>query len=73
MPAGLIDAGETPEQAAERELKEETGYVGKASESSPIMYNGQRSPIYMASTLPVLPSPSTRVSRGAQRRPELSC
>lgn len=27
--AGLIDAGETPEVAALRELKEETGYVGK--------------------------------------------
>jgi 8-oxo-dGTP pyrophosphatase MutT (NUDIX family) len=40
VPAGLIDAGETAEQAAVRELKEETGYVGKASESSPIMFNG---------------------------------
>ncbi|KAF3919839.1 hypothetical protein ABW20_dc0110443 [Dactylellina cionopaga] len=28
IPAGLIDAGETPEQCAIRELKEETGYVG---------------------------------------------
>lgn len=36
VPAGLIDAGESPEQAAVRELKEETGYVGKVTESSPL-------------------------------------
>jgi len=28
FPAGLIDAGEQPEQAALRELREETGYIG---------------------------------------------
>jgi 8-oxo-dGTP pyrophosphatase MutT (NUDIX family) len=32
--AGLIDPGETPEVAALRELKEETGYVGKITSSS---------------------------------------
>ncbi|KAF1977756.1 hypothetical protein BU23DRAFT_451448 [Bimuria novae-zelandiae CBS 107.79] len=35
FPAGLIDEGETPEQAALRELKEETGYEGKSAEMSP--------------------------------------
>ncbi|CAM1506119.1 Fc.00g057600.m01.CDS01 [Cosmosporella sp. VM-42] len=39
VPAGLIDAGETAEQAAIRELKEETGYVGEVLETSPVMYN----------------------------------
>lgn len=34
FPAGLIDEGETPEQAAVRELKEETGYEGKVCHMS---------------------------------------
>lgn len=35
FPAGLIDIGETIEQAALRELKEETGYTGSIKEISP--------------------------------------
>ncbi|KAF2203514.1 hypothetical protein GQ43DRAFT_438764 [Delitschia confertaspora ATCC 74209] len=45
VPAGLIDPKETPEQCAIRELKEETGYVGKLVEGdfgiSGIMFNGE--------------------------------
>ena len=32
MPGGRIEFGETSRQAAERELEEETGYIGKAGE-----------------------------------------
>jgi ADP-ribose pyrophosphatase len=35
FPAGLIDPGETPEQAACRELAEETGYTGKVIHVGP--------------------------------------
>nr|XP_033815088.1 ADP-sugar pyrophosphatase isoform X1 [Geotrypetes seraphini]XP_033815089.1 ADP-sugar pyrophosphatase isoform X1 [Geotrypetes seraphini] len=36
FPAGLIDANETPETAALRELEEETGYRGEVVECSPV-------------------------------------
>ncbi len=38
FPAGLIDPGETAEQTALRELKEETGYVGEVTDISYPMY-----------------------------------
>jgi len=37
FPAGLIDQGETPEKAAIRELKEETGFEGKVCQTSPML------------------------------------
>lgn len=37
----MVDAGETVEECAVRELKEETGYVGVAEKTSMIMYNGE--------------------------------
>ncbi|KAG8674213.1 hypothetical protein FPOAC1_000177 [Fusarium poae] len=39
VPAGLIDENETAEECAVRELREETGYVGVVTETSPIMFN----------------------------------
>src|SRR6476620_7068366 len=45
LPGGVIDAGETPEQGIQRELKEETGYVFESYE-----YLGKISPNPATST-----------------------
>lgn len=49
FPAGLVDKGETPEQAAVRELAEETGYAGEVMEdrrgARPIMSSGKPKPV----------------------------
>jgi ADP-ribose pyrophosphatase len=48
VPAGLVDEGETPEECALRELKEETGYIGQIMDggfgSTPLMFNGKLYP-----------------------------
>jgi ADP-ribose pyrophosphatase len=39
LPAGLLDPNESIETCAERELLEETGYVGKAVKVGPVMFS----------------------------------
>lgn len=39
IPGGLIDPGETAEQCAVRELKEETGFVGEVERVSRTLFN----------------------------------
>ncbi|RKP23449.1 NUDIX hydrolase domain-like protein, partial [Syncephalis pseudoplumigaleata] len=39
FPAGLLDPSESAEETALRELKEETGYVGRVLHTSPVVYS----------------------------------
>ncbi len=56
LPAGKVDEGETPLQAAKRELKEETGYKAKKWTKMTSFYPspgflGEKMTIYLASAL----------------------
>jgi ADP-ribose pyrophosphatase len=61
VPAGLIDAGETPEECAVRELREETGYVGVPTATSPMMFNGTNTVEFFSSSFSPLICPVERL------------
>lgn len=54
VPAGLLDEGETAEECAVRELREETGYVGVAEKTSTILYNGMYSNVLRHSNIVIV-------------------
>ncbi|SBW01452.1 NUDIX hydrolase [uncultured Alphaproteobacteria bacterium] len=71
-PAGQIDAGETPEQAARRELLEETGCTASdmiALGAGGLALNRERSKVHLFLALGVRPEPGARPETGIALEP----
>lgn len=65
LPGGFVDAGETVEQAALRELREETGVIGKIDKLIGVYSDPKRDPRGPTVSVSFLVTPATSLAAAA--------